>query len=80
MWLVLWKGGLPVERDVLEHANTAIHRYQMAKAGQLYLPEIFFFSPTHGIPAIYKYLVNEGFTNIEMSITSVPYATKQEYL
>jgi hypothetical protein len=46
----------------------------------IHIPEVFFIWPEKGIPAIYKYLENEACTDIEFSLTSVPYASKPEYI
>lgn len=50
-------------------------------AGQLVrVPELFFFHPELGIPAIHTYLTTKGCTDIEIALKSVPYASMPEYI
>lgn len=46
----------------------------------IYIPELWFIYPELGIPAIHAYLTAKGCTDIEIALTSVPYASKPEYI
>ncbi len=69
--IIQWTGGT---------SDSAMGKTVQVTGQKIHMPEIFPFSPASGIFAIHRYLENEGCTDIEWSLKTVPYASKREYI
>ncbi|MEO8609302.1 MAG: hypothetical protein ABI690_15530 [Chloroflexota bacterium] len=67
--------------EVAHFANTSAFGGKIETEGStIHIPEIAFFKPAHGIPALVEYLKSKGCTDITYTLKTVPYASKPEYI
>jgi hypothetical protein len=80
---------VPLDTNILPKIALEVAHLAMASAfggkiesvgSTIHIPEVAFFRPEYGIPALVEYLKSKGCVDITYTLQTIPYASKPEYI